>query len=243
MFEKSHFLQLRGTVFSNQPIAYNSENISRLMKPFANYVPSLIANNIPNGLLSIPIEQQPWKLVSSQSSIEIVFNGNKIDILHNLGTIYNEQKLQEFVNIVIDSVTKIVDLFNLEITRVALSPNYALKITELGSLQAFAKKIFAKNIFENESIDSCNFNAVFRVNKKIGKLNDVKVNFLAKFEEGSIVEQKQDNPDTIVPCLCFTFDINTYPVPEIKFDNNDILDFFTKSLEWNKEFANFYLEN
>ena len=71
-----HFLQLRGTVFTNQPITYNSENISKLMELFANYVPSLIANNIPNGLLPIPIEQQPWKLVSSQSSIEIVFNGN-----------------------------------------------------------------------------------------------------------------------------------------------------------------------
>ena len=243
MLEKSHFLQLRGTVFTNQPIAYNSDNISKLMGLFVNYVPSLIAPNIPNGLAPIPIDQQPWKLVSSYSSVDIVFNGNKIDILQNIGTIYNEQKIQEFANIVTDSVDKIVNQFNLEITRIALSPNYALKISDVGSLQSFAKKIFAKNIFENESIDSCNFNAVFRVNKQIGRLNDVKVNFLAKFEEGSIVEQTQGTPDTIVPCLCFTFDINTYPVAGLKFDNIDIIDFFTKSLAWNHEFANYYLEN
>lgn len=243
MFEKSHFLQLRGSVFTNQPIAYTGDNISKLLGLFVNYVPSLISNNIPTGMLPIPIEQQPWKLVSSALSIDIVFTGNKIDILHTIGTIYSEQKLQEFSKIVTESVSSIVGLFNLEINRVALSPTYALKVAELGSLQAFAKKIFAKNLFESESIDSCNFNAVFRINKQIGNLNDVKVNFLAKFEEGSILEQNQGSPDTIVPGLCFTFDINTYPVPGLKFDSNDISDFFTKSLEWNKEFADFYLEN
>lgn len=242
MFEKSHFLQLRGSVFTNQPITCNNENISKLMELFANYVPYLIANNIPNGLLPIPIELQPWKLVSSQSSIEIVFNGNKIDILHTIGTIYNQQQLQEFADIVTGSVSKIVNTFSLEINRVAFAPNYALKISELGSLQAFARNIFAKNIFDNESIDSCNFNAVFRVLKQIGKQTNVKVNFLAKFEEGSIVERNQGSPDAIIPSLCFTFDINTYPVPGLKFDNDDISDFFAKSLVWNREFADFYLK-
>lgn len=242
MFEKSHFLQLRGTVFVNQPIAYTTDNLTPLMSTFNQFVPSLITGDLPKGILPITIEQQPWKLVSSDNSIEINFTSNKIDVLKTIGTIYNETILEDFVTSTSDAITKISKLFNLEVNRMAVSPSYALKTYDLGSIQSFSKKIFFKNSFGEEPIDCCNFNAVFRLKKAIGGMENIKVNFLAKFEESNILEQKSGLQDNIVPCLCFTFDINTYPIPGLKFREQEIADFFANSVEWNKDFADYYFE-
>lgn len=240
MIEKSHYLQIRGTIFINNGISYNSENITKMMTLFPKYVPSLQAIEIPNGLLQGTIEQQPWKMVSPNSEYSIHIVGNKIDILYNIGVLFNEQIITEFADFCSKSFIRMAQAFNSTIIRMALSPKYAIKTMELGGIKTFANEVFRKNNFCATGIDSLSFNNVFRVNKKIGNLPCVRVNFLATFEEGNLVEQIKDNPDTIIPCLCFTFDINTFPVQDITFTDFEVNAFFSDVIIWNKEFADFY---
>lgn len=240
MIEKSHFLQIRGTVFCNGGITYTSDNLSKMMTLFPSYVPSLQSIEIPNGLLQGTIEQQPWKMVSPNSEYTIFIMPNKIDIILNNGVLYNEQVIVSFAKFCSDSFIKISNTFDLTITRMALSPKYAVKTSELGGITQYANSVFAKSKFCGNPIESMAFNNVFRLIKAIGNFNSVKINFLANFEEGNLVEQSKNKPDTIVPCLCYTFDINTYPVPDIAFKESEITSFFEEVVTWNKEFAEFY---
>lgn len=241
MFAKAHFLQLRGTIFSNQTIAYNSDNTKILMDLFPNYLPTLLNVELPNGLLPIPIDQQPWKLASQDQSVNVIITGNKIDIIENIGIHYTNDKLTDFSDFCSKAFSKIINSFGLEPNRIAIAPKYALKLEDIGSLQDFASLIFKKNKFNDKLIESCSFNTVFRLSKNIGDKQDVTFNFVSTFEEGNLVEQNKDKPDRIVPCICFSFDINSYPSPDIKFNTTEITDFFTQAISWNEEFAAFYL--
>lgn len=240
MIEKSHFLQIRGTVFCNGGISYTSENLSKMMALFPGYVPSLQPIEIPNGLLQGAIEQQPWKMVSPNSEYTIFIIPNKIDIILNTGVLFNEQVIVTFAKFCSESFLKISNTFNLAVTRMALSPKYAVKTTDIGGLTQYANNVFVKTKFCGEPIESIAFNNVFRMFKDVGNLKSVKINFLANFEEGNLVEQSKNNPDTIVPCLCYTFDINTYPLSDIIFKESEIIGFFDEVIKWNKDFADFY---
>ncbi len=221
---------LRGTIFC-PPIRYSKEFVAALYEVANEYVPVIVRDN--GALPVLPI----WQLTSSDEREQILFNGEKIDLIQRVEHDIDDDAIRAFAERCTVVVSKVLEVADVVCTRIALAPSVI--ITEKGTRpSALYNKLFSINSFEDVQLDTSNLSQVYRVNKTIGE-KEVKINYVSNFRlENELVNLNGINQ--MRERYMGDFDINTMVNPEYKFSIDDVKGFFNLSPTMFVSFYNLY---
>jgi len=228
--------ELRGTIFL-PTIPFDKKLSDKLSEYLQGFIPVL---SFPMMIGSLRIEQQNgnWVMTTLDFKQKVSFLDGKIDYTYSYDP--NRGGLDEFKSFLktCANVFKVImDYTQNSITRIAIAPSFIMK-EDGKKIKSVISEYFEVNRFKDKSVDSCDFNQVYRNVENINGL-EVTINYVSKFR----VEQTQTLNDgivTIEDSIAVDFDINTYPDPKIKFDKAFVDDFCEKSNDMCDEFMKLY---
>ena len=229
---------LRGSVFI-KAIPFHWEVLKVLKKVIPGYSPILVGPAMPS-IFGNPVTptQQDWAMVSSDGSTKLIFyqQSNKIDFIYDMNIEYQEKVFNQFADSCQGIFLAIMEYSQREVTRLAISPTFSFPNPE--SYQEVISQKMATGTFKEATASTTEYSQVFRPRVKInGK--QILMNFLSKFYiESTLVPNATP---TIVEKPSLRLDINTYPIKELNFDKQTMLDFFKQSDSYINEFLTFYV--
>ena len=229
---------LRGSVFINA-IPFHLEIVEVLKKVIPGYSPILVGTALPP-LLGTPVTptQQDWAMVSGNGREKLIFyqQSNKIDFIYDMNTEYQEDVFNPFAHSCQEVFGAIMEYCQREVTRLAISPTLSFPNPE--SYQEVITQKIATGTFNETSASTTELSQVFRPGVEING-QQVIMNFLSKFYiESTLIPNAAP---TIVEKPSLRLDINTYPIKDLKFCQQAMLDFFKQSDSYIKEFLTFYV--
>src|SRR5574344_722769 len=114
-------LNLRTTIFTNKVLVYQSSYIESITTLFSNKNFVVVFNN-KNSVIGLT--DSTWSLQSVDKQVNIIFDVNRIDIVTVLK---NNDSLEDIFDKNIDEkFSRIVNLFNASIIRMAFAPTYLI---------------------------------------------------------------------------------------------------------------------
>lgn len=218
---------LRGTIFC-PPIQYSREFVASLGGIVEGYLPILIRDN--NALPIFPV----WQLSSPDEKEILSFNGEKIDLISVVESEINEEQVRAFCERCKVVLGKVMELTSNPSTRIALAPTVI--VTENGAKPTnLYNRLFNVRELDGVELDSSNLSQVFRVGKMIGE-KDVTINFVANFKAENELIATGNGNQLRIRYVC-DFDVNTMPLPQYRFNNVEVNEFFDSAPVY---FSNFY---
>lgn len=232
MKEKMFIGQLRGTIFAPLNIGYTPETykeFSELLLPGAK---ALSANQpemiVPGFNPNMPQYGLPWRLFkkaqNDEGDFNIVFLPGKIDIIYTKDIPYGTDAEEKFCEQCTDWFIKILSKHDdLNVTRIAYAPLYAVKLDADGSDSVWARFI-KRTAIDGIGLQDVNFN--FLLKKEI-EFNEstIQMNLLHNISDG--VQIKQNGSENITQkVVLFQLDLNSIPEQPLSLDSNGLRDFF-----------------
>lgn len=218
---------LRGTIFC-APIRYSREFVESLSEKMEGYVPMLVRDN---GVL--PMIFTGWQLISPDEKEFLIFNGEKIDLVKQVGGELDNEGLTAFVERCREVLGKIMEVTGNICKRVAFAPSVI--VTENGSRPTeLFRRLYSIQEFDGVQLESSNLSQVYRVDKEI-EGRGVRINHVANFYAGNGIVGSQE-------CYMCDFDINTMGTPDSKFTVVGINDFFDMAPKCFEKFYELYFK-
>lgn len=237
---------LRCSIFVPK-VAYNGDNITKMMTAFPGYLPSSIPlGQVPFQLMGLPIlppdiNNQPWQLTSSNNKEVITFYDDKIDIIINLSNIkYSVELLKETSKHCCEMFERIMNTFKFTSIRLAIAPTLRVPFGEKEHVtkSGFLSRVFLLNEFEGTHTDNCDFSQVFRINRQLHDKTYL-VNHLIKFSTEQI-NKIENNTLHVNEVLVSSLDINTFVNPTYNMGISELNEFYQKSPNWCENLINYY---
>ena len=231
--------ELRATIFS-APIIYDSKNIQRvseILNPADEY--KAMQFNTVKHANQDPIILE-WEMVSKKNRSKLHFGPQKIDVIKSTFK-KGEHSEDEFCKDSYDLLFKIIDRFQLQISRIAYAPVYIIDWNDSFTKESFNQLIYNKKEFEGCPLSNVLFKQGYIVpillnNKKYD------FNYVAEASEGqSIVHDLRNNSLTIKNMLNLSLDINSRQGARYVFGEKEMKEFFNNAADYGKRFLAYYL--
>lgn len=214
---------LRSTIFLNTSIGYNAENEIRYKELLPNgKVKNVLQPNFPGTIVG-PSFNDAWQLVDKEKGYNIVFIQNKVDIIW-ANKIFSENTFKDFISLTTKSFDKIMQSGGV-INRLAFSPTYIYEKNENFEIQEIWNKIFKTTLISGKEIKNINCQYLIKDKWEADGITH-SINILHQWSD--VIKTDNSNGNT-EECILLTLDINTMPVTNITF-SNDNMHFFYENI-------------
>ncbi len=211
---------LRSTIFLNTPIGYNAENEIRYKELLPKgKVKNVFQPNYPGAIVG-PSFNDAWQIVDKEKGYNIVFIQNKVDIIWSNKN-YAENTFNDFISFTIESFDKIMQSGG-DINRLAFSPTYIYEKNEDFEIQEVWNKIFKTTMISGNVIKDINCQYLMKDKWEADGITH-SINILHQWSDALKTDNTNGNREE---CVLLTLDINTVPVPNFKFSNENMHFFF-----------------
>lgn len=233
---KNETINLRATFFLNFDL--HEEDIEK-MRSALSFETKFQAQHQYNSLMkklqdgtTLPVTKLFLNLVSEDGAIVITFTADRIDYVYNkMSEDHHLPQLADFVRNAIVMCTKICDLFNVNLSRIALGKIVAFDF-DTDTLNNVCKK-FAPDL--NKNMVEWALRRVYRIPKNGDSLEMNVVSELSRNLFGIKYEEAPKDRFVIY------YDLNTSNIdPSIKINNANIVKFWENSEKEMRELADSY---
>ena len=237
MKDNLYLENLRGSIFVPK-ISLTSKLITSINQLFVDYVISNYMQPFPNGAM---ITSDGITLSSPQGDIMIQFLPQQINYIKKISSKYDIDEISKFADECKKTFVNILSVMSVATTsRIAIAPTLRYE-NDTDAIKTFYSDVFKKDKFNDALMDNWEFTQVFRLNKNLVEKN-IKHNFVSKFYLAN--NPNRGITDLSLPNIAYMIDldINTFANNSYAFDAKSLEDFFDKSVEYCKDFIDFYFK-